>query len=121
MAYNESLAQRLKALIETDRKLQEKKMFGGIAFLLNGNMCCGVHGDEVILRVDPEKYEMLLSRPNVREFDMTGRPIKGWLMLERAGWSKSKALGFWIEEAVGYAAGLKRKKRSPKRRVRRPL
>jgi hypothetical protein len=109
MPYNEALAERVKKLIQTSKKLQEKKMFGGIAFLLNGNMCCGVHGDEVILRVDPEKYATLLTRDYVREFDLTGRPMKGWLLLNNKGAQKSTELKTWITEAVGYAETLKKK------------
>jgi hypothetical protein len=109
MAYNPALADRVKKLIQTKKKLQEKKMFGGIAFLLNGNMCCGVHGDEVILRVDPEKYEKLLARANIREFDLTGRPMKGWLLLNSKGARKSSDLKPWIKETVGFAETLKKK------------
>jgi TfoX/Sxy family transcriptional regulator of competence genes len=109
MAYNEALAGRIKKLIQTTRKLEEKKMFGGMAFLLNGNMCCGVHKDEVILRVDPEKYKTLLARANVREFDLTGRPMKGWLLLNSKGAQNSTELKSWIKEAVGFAETLKKK------------
>lgn len=109
MAYNETLAAQVKKLIQTNKKLQEKRMFGGIAFLLNGNMCCGVHGDEVILRVAPEKYPALLARAHVREFDMTGRPMKGWLLLNNKGARKSAELRFWVKEAVEFAETLKKK------------
>jgi TfoX/Sxy family transcriptional regulator of competence genes len=109
MAYDEQLAERVKKLIKTEKKLEQKKMFGGIAFLVNGNMCCGIHGAEVILRVDPEKYAVLLAKPQVREFDMTGKPMKGWLILKNSAAAKPAELKRWVNEALSYALTLKKK------------
>ncbi len=78
MAYDEKLAGRIRGLLAKRKAITEKKMFGGVAFLLNGNMCVGLHGVELIVRLDPKKTEEALAEPHTRIFDMTGRPMKGW-------------------------------------------
>jgi TfoX/Sxy family transcriptional regulator of competence genes len=105
MAYNTQLAERIRA--QLDRiPFVEKKMFGGIGFLLNGNMACGVHKDAMIVRVDPEKHGSLLKKPHVRPFDMTGRPMKGWLVVDQDGFKTDKQLNTWIKEGVEFALTL---------------
>ena len=79
MAYDEGLAHRVREVLRDLPGLVEKKMFGGIGFLVHGNMACGVNGDELIVRVGPEGYQEALARPHARPFDMTGRPMKGWV------------------------------------------
>ena len=85
MAFDEALAARVRKVLGKRRGVVEKKMFGGIAFLLHGNMSVGLHGKELVVRVDPEEGERALSEPNVRRFDLTGRPMKGWLLVGPAG------------------------------------
>jgi TfoX/Sxy family transcriptional regulator of competence genes len=77
MAYDELLAVRMRAALGPLPNLVEKKMFGGVGFLINGNMACGVHKNNMIVRVGPAKYKEALARPHTRPFDMTGRPMSG--------------------------------------------
>jgi TfoX/Sxy family transcriptional regulator of competence genes len=105
MAYNLKLAERIRTQLK-DVPVVEKNMFGGIGFLLNGNMACGVNKDNLIVRVDPEKHEALLKKPHAKPFDMTGRPMKGWLVVEAEGVKSEKQLSAWVKEGVEYALTL---------------
>ena len=84
----------------------EKKMFGGVGFLLNGNMACGVHKDNLIVRVDPEKHGALLKKAHARPFDITGRPMKGWLLVGSQSLDRKSALSSWVKRGLGYARSL---------------
>jgi hypothetical protein len=106
MAFNPELATRIRARLKTQAGITEKKMFGGLSFLLNGNMCCGVHGEEMIVRLDPGETDAALSRPNVRRFDLTGRPMKGWVLVAANGLASDSDLGSWVDRAAGYASSL---------------
>jgi len=106
MAYDEGLAQRIREQLEGRPGLVEKKMFGGLAFLLRGNMCVGVIGDDLITRVDPADYDAALARPGARLFDFTGKPMKGWLVVGAEGIEDDDALAGWIAAATTYAASL---------------
>ena len=79
MAFSETLAARVRKLLGRRRPVSEKQMFGGLTFLLRGNMCCGVHGDELIVRLAPEETDTALAQPGTRVFDLTGRAMKGWI------------------------------------------
>jgi len=81
MAYDENLTRRMRAKIGSLPGLVEKKMFGGVGFMVQGNMACGVHGEDLIARVGPEHYEQALAQPHTKPFDMTGRPMSGWVMV----------------------------------------
>jgi len=81
MAYDEKLAARIREILSGKKNLTEKKMFGGIAFMLNDKMCVGVDKKDLILRCDPKTGESLLSEKGVRPFDITGKPMKGWLLI----------------------------------------
>jgi len=105
MAYNLKLAERLRSEL-SGIPVVEKKMFGGIGFLLNGNMACGVHKDNLIVRVDPEKHTTLLKKSHVRPFDITGRPMKGWLLVEAEGTKIDRQLNTWVKEGVEFASSL---------------
>jgi hypothetical protein len=106
MAYDETLAQRVKAHLTGIPGLVEKKMFGGVGFLINGNMACGVHGPDLILRVGPDRYDQIISQPHVRVFDMTGRPMKGWVLVAPGGYASEEALDALIQQGVGFALSL---------------
>jgi hypothetical protein len=106
MAYNETLAQRIRLEIGGRPNLVEKKMFGGIGYLLNGNMACGVHGDGLIVRVGPERSAAAFARPHTRVFDLTGRPMAGWLVVDPPGCASDAELRAWIEDGVKYALTL---------------
>jgi TfoX/Sxy family transcriptional regulator of competence genes len=106
MAYDEQLAERIRQVLADQSGVSERRMFGGIGFLLNGNMCCGVSGDELILRLGGEGGEAALEDSNVRPFDMTGRPMKGWVLVAAAGLGTDDALRRWVGEGVDFAASL---------------
>jgi len=106
MAYDEGLAQRMREALTTIPDIDEKKMFGGIGFLLNGNMACGVNKDDLIVRVGPEAYEGALTEPHTKDFDMTGRPMKGWVVVRPAGYETDEALKGWVQRGVDFALTL---------------
>lgn len=109
MAYNEKLADRIRKVVARHKGFSEKKMFGGIAFMLRGNMCCGVVKDDFVVRVDPERYEEALAEPHTRPMDFTGRPIKGFVFVGSGGYQTDKVLAKWVKEAVDFALSLPRK------------
>ena len=108
MAYDLKLADRIRFELG-EVPIVEKKMFGGVGFLLNGNLACGVNKNDLIVRVDPEKHIALLKKPHVRPFDMTGRPMKGWLVVEAEGVQTDKQLSQWLKEGVEFASTLPEK------------
>ena len=114
MAYNEKLAGRIRSELG-DIPIVEKRMFGGVGFLIHGNtpalapgasVACGVHKENMIVRVDPAKHATLLKKPGARPFDITGRPMKGWLQVEPEGCRISKQLSAWVKEGVEFALTL---------------
>lgn len=105
MAYDEKLAGRIRKELG-GVPFVEKKMFGGVGFLLHGNLACGVHKDNMIVRVDPAKHAALLKKPGARLFDITGRPMRGWLQVEPEGCKTAKQLSGWVKEGVEFALTL---------------
>lgn len=103
MAFSEKLAARVRQLLPQGPSVSEKQMFGGLAFLLRGNMCCGVHGDEMIIRLAPAETDAALANPGVRVFDLTGRGMKGWILVGPRGTATAPALRRWVRIAVEYA------------------
>jgi TfoX/Sxy family transcriptional regulator of competence genes len=106
MAYDEGLAERLRQLLADRDDLQEKKMFGGLSFLLNGNLCCGVIGDDLIVRVGPEASPAAIQQPHARLFDFTGKPMKGWVVVAPQGIESDEELQRWVEMGLGFAGSL---------------
>ena len=106
MAFDEKLAERIRKRLGKRPGLTEKKMFGGLAFLLNGNMCCGVHRQELIVRLDPEQTDQALRQRHTRIFDLSGRPMKGWILVQPKGLTTEAALAKWIQTGVKYASSL---------------
>ena len=106
MAYDEAFAQRIRKALGKRKGLDEKKMFGGIAFLLNGNMCCGIHKDELIIRIEPAETAAVLAQQHTRRFDLTGRPMDGWILVAPKGIATDAQLGKWVAVAVQYAGAL---------------
>ena len=106
MAYNEHLAGKVEALLREKPGFTMKKMFGGVGFILNGNMACGVLNDDLIVRVGPQSYEKYLSFPEAREFDTSGRSMKGWVMVSFEGEIKKQDLEIWVQRGVEVALGL---------------
>ena len=108
MAHNEQLAGRIREALAESRGIVEKRMFGGIAFLLHGNMLVGVHKDDLIVRIAPGDTEKALRDEHARIFDITGRPMKGWILVEPAGVSGPK-LNRWIAQAREFVQTLPKK------------
>jgi hypothetical protein len=106
MAFDEKLADRIRRRLGKRAGVTEKRMFGGIAFLLRGNMCCGVHGKDLIVRLDGAATEAALAAPHTRRFDLTGRPMKGWILVQPEGLATDDALGKWLTTSVKYAEAL---------------
>jgi TfoX/Sxy family transcriptional regulator of competence genes len=99
MPYNEGIEARIKKIVSKWRETGDKKMFGGVCHLLSGNMFCGVYKDFLILRLGEENAEEALSLPFVRQFDITGKPMKGWVMVEKAGFKDDHELRVWLDKA----------------------
>ena len=110
MAYDEKFAARIRKALGKRRGLVAKEMFGGIAFLLHGNMCVGIHKEELIVRLDPEETEAALAKPHTRVFDLTGRPMKGWILVGPKGIATDQQLKRWTSVAAKYAGALPPKK-----------
>lgn len=106
MAYDEALAQRTRRILAGLPGLTEKRMFGGIGFMLHGNMACGVNRDDLIVRVGRQRYEQALARPGARPFDMTGRPMRGWVAVGPDGHGSDDQLQAWVQQGVDFALTL---------------
>ena len=106
MAYDEHLAQRVREQLAPQPGLAEKAMFGGVAFLLDGNMAVGLSGDELMVRVGPDRSDEALARPHTRPFDMTGRPMKGWILVASDALDGEPELADWVSEGVAFARSL---------------
>jgi len=106
MAYDEGLAQRIREALDDRSNVDEKKMFGGLAFLLAGNMCVGVVGDDLMVRVGPQAYDAALQEPHARKMDFTGRPMRGLLFVAAEGLESDAALLRWLERGIRFAASL---------------
>ena len=107
MAYNLKLAERIRAEVN-GLPVIEKKMFGGVGYMLNGNMACGILGDDMIVRVSLADYESMLKRKHVKLFTMKSgpRPMKGWIMVEPEGCKTAKQLNAWVKKGVAFASVL---------------
>ncbi len=106
MPYDEKLAERIRIKLSSIRGLTEKKMFGGVGFLLNGNMACGVHKQELVVRLSDADFAKALKQGHVRVFDMGGRPMKGWVLVASQGTVTDKALQAWIKKGLAFAGSL---------------
>ncbi|MCH8111551.1 MAG: TfoX/Sxy family protein [Proteobacteria bacterium] len=106
MAYNEELAARVRKALGRRKGLTERKMFGGIAFMLHGHMCCGVQDDELMLRLGPDLAAKALSRAHTRPVDFTGRVMKSMIMVAPAGHKTDASLKKWVDEAAAFVASL---------------
>ena len=124
MAYDEGLAERIRGLLEDRGKVTERRMFGGLAFLLRGHMTVAIAKDELMVRVGPESYAHALSERHARAMDLTGRPMKGLVIVSPEGIEADSDLERWVERGFGYAASLPAKEPRSKampanKRVRR--
>ena len=106
MAFDEALAERVRATVAGVDGVVEKRMFGGLAFVVKGNMAVGVHGENLIVRLAPEQTEEALAEPGVRVFDMTGRPMKGWVLVGPEATASEDVLGAWVTRGLDFAESL---------------
>jgi TfoX/Sxy family transcriptional regulator of competence genes len=107
MAYDEDLANRVRELVAANEGLTEQKMFGGLAFLIGGNMAVGVSGQGgLMVRVDRAETEALLAKPHARPFEMSGREMKGWVRVDPEGVRTKRQLEPWVRRGVSYARSL---------------
>jgi TfoX/Sxy family transcriptional regulator of competence genes len=107
MAYDEALADRIRELIGREADLTEKKMFGGLAFLVGGNMAIAASGqDGVLVRVDPEQSDALVAETNAKPMEMRGREMAGWLRVDTEDVRTNAELAKWVEHGLGYARSL---------------
>ncbi len=106
MAYDEILAQRIRQVLAEEIGLVEKKMFGGVGFMLQGNMACGVHKHMLIVRVGKDGHEAAMARPHTLPFDITGRVMTGWVMVASEGVGRDADLEAWVRLGAAYARSL---------------
>jgi TfoX/Sxy family transcriptional regulator of competence genes len=107
MAYDEALAQRIRPLVDARGDVTERKMFGGITWMLQGNMACGVMGDDLCVRLAPEDAERALGRAETRQFEMMkGRPAKGMVVVDGAAVAEDDALARWVGAGADHALSL---------------
>ncbi len=106
MAYDEDVADRIRVVLGGHAGVSEMRSFGGLSVLLNGNMCCGVLNDELVVRVGPGAYEDAVTRPHARPMDFTGRPMKGWVYVAPAGFADDSELDGWVALGVEFASSL---------------
>jgi len=103
MAYDEKLADRVREIIaETHKNIEEKKMFGGLCFMVNGKMCVGVEKERLMLRTDPEKYEEVIEKEGCAPMDFTGKPMKGFVFVDKEVLRTKKQLQYWMDLALEY-------------------
>lgn len=111
MAYNQILANRIREQLQHLEVIEEKEMMGGLCFMLNDKMCVGVFKDELMCRVDPAFYDEALEKRGCHEMNFTGRPMKGWVLIEDSGMKTVADLNYWIGLAVDYNERAKSSKR----------
>lgn len=106
MAYNLNLAQRIREIVYGQKDASERKMFGGICFMIGGNMVCGVVGDELMARINPEKHASALEKAHVKPMEFTGRSMKGYLFIEPEGIKTKRELAYWVNQGVRIAQSI---------------
>lgn len=106
MAFSEELALRVRQSLGEQTSVTERKMFGGLCFMVHGNMLGGVMGDEIIVRVGADRYEDALKQPHTREMDFTGRPMRGFVIVASEGIASDERLDEWVRRGVQFATSL---------------
>ena len=106
MAFDAGLADRIREVLSGEPGLSEKKMFGGIGFMLDGNMCAGVQRESLIVRVPPEQYEHYVAQPSVNQFPTAERPMKGWITVGPDGIAEDEELSNWLQWGIAVARSL---------------
>jgi len=116
MAYNQTLANRIREQLQELEGIEEKEMMGGLCFMLNDKMCVGIIKDEMMCRFDPVIYEEVLEKTGCHEMDFTGRPMKGWVLIDESGLKTVDDLNYWIGLAVDYNKHAKSSKKKNKQK-----
>lgn len=114
MAYNQILANRIRERLQDLENVEEKEMMGGLAFMVNDKMCVGVWKDELMCRIDPAWQEVALEKTGCRVMDFTGKPMKGWVLIDDSGLRNSNEMNYWMGLALDfnkYSKSSKRKKK----------
>lgn len=106
MSYDEGIAERVRMALAGQEEVVEKKMFGGLAFMLRGNMCCGVQGTDLMLRVGTERYAAALEEPDARKMDFTGKALSGFIYVDQTAADAQARLPLWLDRALEYVATL---------------
>jgi TfoX/Sxy family transcriptional regulator of competence genes len=109
VAYDEGLAERVRGVLDGDSRVHEQKMFGGLAFMVSGNMTVGVTGNDLMVRVGPDAYDDALDQPHAREMDFTGKPMKGLVYVSGDGIIEDTDLEAWVERGLAFTGSLPRK------------
>ena len=106
MAYREEVAERIRSVLDQRRGVTERKMFGGTSFLYNGHMCCGVNGEDLMLRLGNEEAAKALAEPHTRPMDFTGKPLKSMVYVNPEGYDSDDSLRAWVDRALHFAKTL---------------
>ena len=118
MAYNERLTERIRGILTGLRlPVQEKRMMGGLCFMVRGKMCVGVVGDRLMARIDPTQERDAMARPGCRVMDFTGRPMRGFVFVAREGWGAARDLEYWLKLALDFNPSAKSSKKNSKRTI----
>jgi TfoX/Sxy family transcriptional regulator of competence genes len=102
MVFDERLADRVRKVLAEEVEASERKMFGGLSFMVRGNMCLGIVGDDLVVRVGPGRYDKALTRRDTRPMDFTGKPLKGYVYVGLEGYRSGKALRDWVNQALEF-------------------
>ena len=105
MPFDETLAARLRPLFRGKSSVKERKMFGGLAFMVNGHMCCGIVGKDLVVRTGKDRFEEALRQPHARPMDFTGRPMKGFVFVSPAGYRSDRDLKSWTRRGLDFVLG----------------
>ena len=114
MAYNEQLANRIREQLADLPNIEEKVMMGGLTFMYNGKMCVGIFADEMMCRIDPEMQDTALEKTGCRIMDFTGRPMKGYVMVDDTGMKSKKEFNYWIDLCLEFNSKAKSSKKKKK-------
>ena len=104
MAYNEELAERVREALADRTDVEEKRMFGGLTFMVGGQMCCGVLKNDLVVRIEPDEFDALVAQPHVRPFDFSGRPMQGMVYVENSAFVDARVLRTWVQRGIDYVA-----------------
>jgi TfoX/Sxy family transcriptional regulator of competence genes len=120
MSYDDTLAIRVRQALSDRDDVVEKKMFGGLCFMVNGAMCCGLTQTEFMVRVGPEQYDEALAQPHARPMDFTGRPLKGMVYVAREGLRTEAQLARWVARGVAFVCAMPTSRPKRRKAKRRP-